>query len=112
MKITLSPIASSKDDELPQVNGDVITYRGESYDLSQLPEGATVEAVAPFVGQITRINGEVQLSVQYEYDSATAEPMQSTDKADYVLSEAPFACPIARKAPEVSEIEKGGERVD
>lgn len=111
MKITLSPIASSKNDELPQVNGDVLMYRGESHDLSQLPEGATVEAVAPFVGQITRIDGELQLSILYEYDSATAEPMQSANIEDYVLRAIPFKCPIARKEVEVKNIEKGGERV-
>ena len=107
MKITLSPLAAFEDDALPTINGEVLTYRGESYDLSQLPNGASVEADSPFVGSIARDdNGVVSLTLQYQYNMETAEENQSTDWADYTFdtSVAPITCPILRKPePEIVE---------
>lgn len=101
MKITLSPIASSTDDTPPSVSQDIITYRGESYDLSQLPDGGEVEAEVPFVGKIKRIDGVVHITLQYQYDTTTAEPMQSTDINDYIfdVTSGDCPCPIKRKEP-------------
>ena len=67
MKIKLDAIESGinkVDDNPPTVSGEVLTYRGESYDLSQLPNGAEVEADAPFTDKIKRsVDGELSVSV-------------------------------------------------
>lgn len=99
MKITLSPIASHTDDTPPSVSQDTITYRGTDYDLSQLPDGGEVEAEAPFSGKIKRIDGVIHVTLQYQYCTDTAEPMQSTDIADYTfdVTSGDCPCPIKRK---------------
>lgn len=99
MKITLSPIAAFTDDTPPTVNDEVLTYRGETYDLTQLPDGAEVEAELPFIGSIKRVNGEVELTLQYYYNMETAEDNQSTDWDDYtfVVVNGECPCPIVRK---------------
>ena len=106
MKITLSPIVSNQDDTPPSVNGEVLTYRGQDYDLSQLPNGGEVEAETPFVGKIKRDDsGMVSLTLQYQYSTETAEPMQSTDINDYIfdVESGECPCPIKRKPEPVLE---------
>ena len=93
MKIILSPTAAMIDDTPPSVNGDVLTYRGEDYDLSQLPDGAEVEAETPFIGKVKRVNGQIELTLQYQYDMTTAEDNQSTDWADYTFDVTDGQCP-------------------
>ena len=115
MKIILSPTAAFTDDTPPTVNGDVLTYRGEQYDLSQLPDGAEVEAELPFVGNITRIDGEVNLTLQYQYNMETAEDNQPADWDAYtfVVTEGQCPCPILRKPePEVVEEVETVEEVE
>ena len=114
MKIILSPTAAFTDDTPPTVNGETLTYRGKSYDLTQLPDGGEVEAEMPFIGKIKRINGQVELTLQYQYNMATAEDNQSTDWADYtfVVVSGECPCPILRKPksepivlPEAKEVQ-------
>ena len=50
MKIYLSVGVFDYDDTPPVGAGDTIIYRGETYDLSQLPNGSEVEADEPFLG--------------------------------------------------------------
>ena len=99
MKIILSPAAAFADDTPPIVSGDTITYRSEQYDLSQLPDGAEVDAELPFIGKIKRVNGQVELTLQYQYDMTTAEDNQPTDRAAYTftVTEGQCPCPIIRK---------------
>ncbi|MDP2715548.1 hypothetical protein [Rheinheimera sp.] len=93
MKIILSPHSVFEQDTPPQVRGELITYRGETYDLSQLPEGAIVEADSPFIGQITRINGEIHLKLEYRYNTNLAEDNQSTNWSDYTFNVTNGQCP-------------------
>lgn len=100
MKITLSPIVSNQEDTPPSINGEVLTYRGQNYDLSQLPNGGEVEAETPFVGKIKRDeNGVIELTLQYRYSTDTAEPIQSTDINDYCfdVNNGECPCPIKRR---------------
>jgi len=100
LRITLSPIVSNQDDTPPSVNGEVLTYRGQDYDLSQLPNGGEVEADEPFVGKIKRDEqGVIHVTLQYRYCTETAEPMQSTDINDYIfdVTSGKCPCPIKRK---------------
>lgn len=102
MKIILSPTAAFTDDTPPTVQGETITYRGESYDLSQLPDGGEVEAESPFVGTIKRIDGVVHLTLQFQYNMEAAEDNQSTDWADYTFDVTSGQCPNPIKYKEQS----------
>ena len=109
MKIKLDVIESGinrVDDPQPTVSGDTLIYRGESYDLSQLPNGSEVEAETPFTDKIKRsVDGELSVSLQYFYTTQTAEANQSTDINDYIFDviDGVCPCPIKRKPVEVSE---------
>lgn len=106
MKITLSPIVSNTEDTPPSVNGEVLTYRGEDYDLSQLPNGGEVEAEDPFSGKVKRDdNCIIQVTLEYRYSTNTAESMQSTDINDYIfdVESGQCPCPIKRKPEPVKE---------
>ena len=99
MKIILSPLASNKTTAV-SINGLVLTIDGTEYDLSVIPEGGQAEASedSPFIGTVTRDS----VTVRYGYDSAKAEPDQSTDWADYTFEvvQGEVPCPIRWK-PEV-----------
>lgn len=99
MIITLKPKASLVEDISPIISGEVLTYRGESYNLSQLPEGGIVEADTPFIGNITRLNGQLQVKLQYCYHMEKAEDHQSLNWDDYtfVVTEGQCPCPIKFK---------------
>ena len=109
MKIKLDVIESGInkiDNTPPTVSGDVLTYRGESYDLSQLPNGSEVEAETPFTDKIKRsVDGELSVSLQYFYTTQTAETYQSMNINDYIFDviDGKCPCPIKRKPVEVSE---------
>ena len=109
MKIRLDAIESGIneiDDTPPTVSGDVLTYRGESYDLSQLSNGSEVEAETPFIGKIKRsADGELSVPLQYFYTTQTAGPHQSMNINDYIFDvvDGECPCPIKRKPVEIVE---------
>jgi len=84
------------------VSGDVLTADDVSYDLSGIPEGglATPEPegdeILPFVGMITRTNGEICLSVLYQFDPSTAAPDQPRDLVTLSLDTGALPDPITR----------------
>ena len=82
MKITLSPIASTKTTTV-SISGLTVTIDGTDYDLSVIPENGQAEAAvgSPFIGTVTRD----AITIRYEYDTTTAEPDQSTDWSDYIF---------------------------
>jgi len=103
MKITLSAICPNTEEDVPPiVSGETITYRGKDYDLSPLGEGEEIEIGLPFVGAVTRKNGELVLSLEYRYSTETAEPNQPMDWGAYTFDVASgqCPCPIVRKAVE------------
>jgi hypothetical protein len=99
MKLILSPIACPTDDTPPVIVGDVITYRGTSYDFSPLPESGEIEVGSPFVGAVTRVNGVIHMTLEYRYNWDTSEDFQSTNWNDYTftVSSGVCPCPIKRK---------------
>lgn len=105
MKIILSPIACFSQDTPPIVNGELLTYRGVDYDLTQLQEGATVEAELPFIGNISRVNGQVQLKLQYCYHMEKAEDHQPHNWDDYTFVVSNGKCPCPIKFKPVQEVE-------
>ncbi|EKO3605423.1 hypothetical protein M6C35_000292 [Vibrio metschnikovii] len=76
------------------VNSLIVTVDGTDYDLFVIPEGGQAEAEdgSPFIGIITR---DV-VTINYCYDSTKAEPLQSTDWADYTfeIESGDVPCPI------------------
>jgi hypothetical protein len=82
MKLILSPIASDHT-TIVSVNGLVLTIDGTAIDFSVIPEGgeAEPETDSPFVGIVTRDKA----TIRYHYDSALAEPNQSTNWSDYTF---------------------------
>lgn len=103
MQITISPVAGLPGQPETEigVSGDTITVDGVAYDLSAVPEGgeATPEGSHPFVGTITRDGGEITCTIRAMYDGATAEPIQPTVPAHWILSLADGATelPIIRR---------------
>ncbi|MGC9368719.1 MAG: hypothetical protein ACP5DX_04170 [Paracoccaceae bacterium] len=103
MKITISPIAALPGGAETQVtvSGDTITVDGTPYDLSAVPEGgeATPQGEHPFVGKITRTNGELACTVRFLFEASTAEPVQPSDPAHWVatLSDGDLPDLIVRK---------------
>jgi hypothetical protein len=96
MKIILSPIASNKTTTV-SVNGLKLTIDGQEIDLSVIPEGGVAEPEedSPFVGNVTRD----EVKIKYHYESAKAEPDQSTNWDDYTfnVTSGEVPCPIQWK---------------
>lgn len=104
MKIILSPVASYKTTTV-SISGLAVTVDGTGYDLSIIPEGGQAEASegSPFIGTVTR----ELVTIRYEYDSAKAEPDQSTNWADYTFEvvQGEVPCPIKWKPEPVQGVE-------
>lgn len=115
-KIQFSPQAADQD-SVVIADGDLLIVDGEPIDFESLGEGEQCDTLAPLVGPARRVDGVIHVGVTLKYNSATAEPMQSTDPADYVieLSDGKAADVIRRKpivevepmedAPDVDPIE-------
>jgi hypothetical protein len=104
MQIILSPIACPEDDTPPTVNGDVISYRGVDYDLTPLGEGDTIEIGSPFVGEVTRTDGQIRCKLEYKYNWSTSEDNQSVDWADYTFDVTSGVCPCPILRKQVQEV--------
>ena len=92
MKITLSP--QRRDDTLEVIkSGDILTINGTAYDLSVVPEGATLprDAVdcAWLTSDVERIDGVLHLTLILPHGAgasyATRFPTPLLDPADGLL---------------------------
>ena len=108
-KLNLSPQAGSRDTAI-SVSGNVLTIDGTAIDFSPLGEGEQCETAGPLIGMASRVDGVITVGVLLQYDSATAEPNQSTDPADYLIELSDGTAPdiITRKpvqeiAPHVTD---------
>lgn len=67
MIIKLSPVRLDETLEAA-IAGDVVNVNGQSFDFTQLPEGATLPAEAInsdyFIGPVERINGELHITLR------------------------------------------------
>ena len=107
MQITIHPVAGlpGQVDDTVSINADRIAHNGVTFDLSSVPEGG--EAIPqgddhPFIGPITRKDGELHLGLRLVYDTRTARADQPTDPARWTISVYSGALPdpIARKEDE------------
>lgn len=108
MKLTLHMQAGLPGDPetTASVAGDILTVNGVAYDLSPVPEGgeATPEGESPFVGAITRENGEPVAAILWRYDGATADPNQGTELPVATITSGNVPDPVLRKPePEPEE---------
>ena len=92
MKIKLNP--QRRDDTLTVTKqGDTLTINGEAFDLSVIPDGATLPADAlssEFLsGPVERINGELHVTLTLPHGPDASEaarfPADIIDPADGVL---------------------------
>lgn len=91
MIINFSPVRS--DNELVIFkSGELLTVNGTEYDLSQIPEGATLpNPGAPFAGDIERNNGQVELTLILPHgpnpspEQAFPEPVLNPEDGEVVL---------------------------
>ncbi|QBR36025.1 hypothetical protein ETW23_07600 [Leisingera sp. NJS201] len=106
MKITIQTKAAlpGAPETSALVGGDVITVDGVPFDLSGVPEGgfATPEGDHPFIGRITRIDGELHVRLRWRYAAAAAEPVQPAELPALSVSNGPVPDPIVRN-PQTSE---------
>ena len=102
MKIILAPTASDHTTTV-SVNGLTLTIDGQEIDLSVIPEGGVAEPEdgSPFEGNVTRD----AVTIRYHYESAKAEPNQSTNWDDYTfeMTSGEVPCPILWKPEETEE---------
>ena len=105
MKLTLSPMRGLPGQPETEIadSGDTITVDGTPYDLSAVPEGG--EAVPggehPFVGTITREDGEIACTVRVALGDDAA-PDQPDSPWTVTATDGPVAIPAVRK-PEPEE---------
>ena len=76
MKIKLNP--QRRDDQITVIkSGDTLTINGEAFDLSVIPEGATLPADAIssdyFSGPVERINGVLHLTLTLPHGANPVE---------------------------------------
>ena len=107
MKLTLHLQAgqTGDTDTAASVAGDVLTVDSVAYDLSAVPEGGKAEPSGehPFVGNITRENGEIVAAILWQYNSATAEPDQPPVHPVVTITSGEVADPVVRKPVEEPE---------
>ncbi len=83
-KITLSPIAGTKDTQI-SASGSVLTIDGDEVDFSEIEEGGSAEGFDKIQGVIKNIDGVYFLTVLYNYNLETSELIQSANIDDYVV---------------------------
>lgn len=110
MQIALSPVRL--DEALTaSLAGDVLTLNGQPFDITQLPEGATLPADAIdsdwITGPVERINGELHLTLRLPHGPnpsqavAFPEPIHVTEDGPIALPFDPV--PEPESMPEVDE---------
>ena len=100
MKITvhLSAALPGQPDTTMSVSGDVASVSGVAYDLSGVPEGGSAVPGGdhPFVGTIKRVGGQIEVSVLWSYDPATASPDQGSEHPVFVTTSGAVPDPVQR----------------
>lgn len=106
MKIKLSPIRADYTLEVV-VAGDVLLINNQSFDFTQLPEGATLptEAIDSdyFVGPVERINGELHLTLRLPHGANPPQHVAFPEPI-HVTEDGPVALPFDAPQEEVAEV--------
>lgn len=88
MKIKLSANASIDYTKTTiEVQSETLICNGVSYDFSVIPDGAEVEAREPAIGTIKRVNGEIEITLQYCYNAMDCVEEERFPNADgYIVT--------------------------
>lgn len=96
MLINLSPIRSDRTLEITKT-GDALTINSDTFDFSQLPDGATLprEAIGCefILSDVSRINGEIELTLLFpiradaSHEARFPQPMTINNDGQVVLPE-------------------------
>ena len=94
MRLTLSPIRSDRALEITKT-GETLTINGDTFDFSQLPDGATLPREAVdcewIVSDVNRVNGEIELTIllphgaDASHEARFPEPIVMTNDGQVVL---------------------------
>lgn len=94
MRLLLSPVNDPRILNITKTN-DTLTINGESFDFSQLLEGATLPKAAVdcefIVSDINRINGEIELTIllphgaNASHEARFPEPINMTSNGRVML---------------------------
>ncbi len=106
-KLILDPQSGSKDTQI-SVSGNILTIDDVAVDFAPLGEGEQCETTRPLIGTARRVDGVITVGVSLQYNSATAEPMQSTNPDDYIIEISTGPVPdVIRRRPivEVPQME-------
>jgi hypothetical protein len=106
MKITIHVIAGLPGcvEPVVSVNGDVLTYSGIDYDLSDVPVGGVGEPEGdhPFIGPITRPLDEINAAVIWQFDPVTALSDQGSSHPVFDIENGPLPDPVRRSVSDVN----------
>jgi len=83
LTLSLSPVRSDKERLAVAVNGTVITVEGADYDLSLIPDGATVQH--PVLNEVTR-DGD-NYSIHYRLYHGPNAPQETRFPEPIVLTD-------------------------
>lgn len=101
MKLTIIPMAGvpGSVDPSASVHGDILTFNGVSFDLSEVGEGDLAYPTGdhPFAAgvPITRKSGLLHATVMWIYNTTTAAPDQPTSVIEG--ADGPVTDPVRRK---------------
>jgi hypothetical protein len=94
MRLLLSPVNDPRTLNITKT-GETLTINGESFDFSQLPEGATLPREAIncefIISDVSRINGEIELTIllphgaNASHEARFPEPIIKTNDGQVVL---------------------------
>lgn len=94
MLLKLSPIRSDRALEISKT-GETLTINGDTFDFSQLADGATLPREAIdcewIVSDVNRVNGEIELTILLPHSSNAShearfpEPINMTNDGQVVL---------------------------
>jgi hypothetical protein len=105
MKIIFHPVQMKETLSLARA-GDALTLNGQTFDFSQLPEGATLPADAidseHFVGPVERINGELHLTLRLPHGPNPSQSVAFPEPI-HVTEDGPVALPFDAQE-EVAEV--------
>ncbi|MBA8846279.1 hypothetical protein FHW02_004369 [Ochrobactrum sp. RH1CCR137] len=103
MRIFLSPQRSDTELTL-SAHGDVLIINGDALDFSDLPDGGEYPPEAidnPFVvGTVTRVNGEIQITVLMPYSNPNPPQTVSFPAPIVVSKNGPIDLPDGRSLEE------------
>lgn len=100
MKLTIHVMAGlpGYSDTTAKVKGDRLIIDGTAYDLGALQDGdeGQMEGDHPFVGAITRVDGQIDAAIRWFYDPAGACADQGKTHPVLVVQSGAVPDPVVR----------------